>query len=921
MLPTSAAPYLEKASAGVRDIISMVSSSESQYFDEEKFSEGEVKRSLNELAVDKKLEAMKRVLAAHSIGRDVSRLFPDVVKNIFTPNLELKKLVYMYLVQHADGNRDLALLSINSFQKDLSDRNPVVRASALRAMASIRVLEIIQLVVLAVRKASTDNSPYVRKTAAHCITKVYAIDPDQFLPLREILLRLLSDIEVCVVGTAMVAFSEMCLISPPEPTEDATQANSESHEASQSPQTANLALLHCHYRRLCGCLLQMEPWAQAVTIDVLVRYCRTFFTDPREDQLRLKMLSECGPEGDARTASSTKLSVPPPSPDLKQFIATLTLLLKAQYVTVVVSAASALFYLAPLDEVRKMVRPLIRALKTAADDLTDPVLAVLKPLIEAIPHLFRPHIRDFFVLVSDSPRVKMMKLDILDTLCDVTNVQLVLRELQVYVLWPDNPAFMSAAMRSITSIALRVESVTDSCLRGLIRMLNSQNPALAAEAVVSVRTLLQQRTKTDTLAPIVNHLLRYLTALTSPTARASVVWIIGEYQGEIPYVAPDALRTLTQRFAQEPEEVKLQILSLGMKVWAFHCFNQQRPAPEAINGETSTDAPAPPSQTDASPKKGPRQFSPLPTPSDKVCPAHVSKAIFPRLTQLFDHLTNMALHDVSYDVRDMGRAYSLVVEEAKKILESGQIPPVDDTKRTWSSFCWWYLELCLSSAARKGEQVPAAADIEERLRRNPLFECSQQLQRQRERQNQQRKDSSGPRPRETRYHLPSLAHTLGELLPGTLPLPAFPADASPDSIRDAPPPPPPPATETRSIESRPAVPPPAASAPSSRVPKLETFEDLDAFYSDVPPKWETSAAGLTADADSLWGGRTQPTAGTAVSGEDDESDDDAQKPSMQTTSGSRNPSQAGTPFVAALNKDDSEEEQEIIDNWKHIGQS
>lgn len=77
-----------------------------------------------------------------SKGRDVSSLFPDVVKNVVCKNLEVKKLVYMYLMHYAELEPELALLSINTFQKALSDQNPLIRASALRVMSSIRVLDI-----------------------------------------------------------------------------------------------------------------------------------------------------------------------------------------------------------------------------------------------------------------------------------------------------------------------------------------------------------------------------------------------------------------------------------------------------------------------------------------------------------------------------------------------------------------------------------------------------------------------------------------------------------------------------------------------------------------------------------------------------------------------------------------------------------
>ena len=52
-------------------------------------------------------------------GKDVSELFPAVVKNVAVKNLELKKLVYVYLVRYAEEQQDMALLSISTFQRAL----------------------------------------------------------------------------------------------------------------------------------------------------------------------------------------------------------------------------------------------------------------------------------------------------------------------------------------------------------------------------------------------------------------------------------------------------------------------------------------------------------------------------------------------------------------------------------------------------------------------------------------------------------------------------------------------------------------------------------------------------------------------------------------------------------------------------------
>ena len=108
-----------------------------------------------------------------SKGKDVSNLFPEVVKNVVCPNVEVKKLVYMYLIHYAEFQQDAALLAINTFQKDLDNPNQLIRAQALRVMSSIRLKVIVQIIQLAIKKCVTDSSPYVRKMAAHAITKVY----------------------------------------------------------------------------------------------------------------------------------------------------------------------------------------------------------------------------------------------------------------------------------------------------------------------------------------------------------------------------------------------------------------------------------------------------------------------------------------------------------------------------------------------------------------------------------------------------------------------------------------------------------------------------------------------------------------------------------------------------------------------------
>lgn len=184
---------------------------------------------------------MKWLLAMLSKGRDVSEFFPDVVKNVVVKSVEVKKMVYIYLVHYADYDatcREIALLSINSFQKDMSGQNPLIRGLALRVMTSIRVPDIIQIQLLAARKCATDSSPYVRKCAATALTKIHLLDPEQLPNLKQILDKLIKDSSTMVLGSAISAFNEIC--------------------------PSSYELIHRSYRKLCHLLADMDEWSQVI---------------------------------------------------------------------------------------------------------------------------------------------------------------------------------------------------------------------------------------------------------------------------------------------------------------------------------------------------------------------------------------------------------------------------------------------------------------------------------------------------------------------------------------------------------------------------------------------------------------------------------------------------------------------------------
>lgn len=186
--------------------------SDAKYFTSTK--KGEVHELQEELVnskEDKRKDAVKKVIAAMTVGKDVSMLFTDVLNCIQTTNLELKKLVYLYVINHARMQPERAILAVNTFQKDASDPNPLIKALAIRTMGCIRVEKVTEYLCEPLRNCLKDKDPYVRKTAAICVAKLYDMSPDlvEAQGFLDLLTQLLSDSNPTVVANAVASLTEI----------------------------------------------------------------------------------------------------------------------------------------------------------------------------------------------------------------------------------------------------------------------------------------------------------------------------------------------------------------------------------------------------------------------------------------------------------------------------------------------------------------------------------------------------------------------------------------------------------------------------------------------------------------------------------------------------------------------------------------
>ncbi|XP_069722621.1 AP-3 complex subunit beta-2 isoform X2 [Phaenicophaeus curvirostris] len=493
-----------------------------------------------------KLEAMKRIVAMIARGKNASDLFPAVVKNVACKNIEVKKLVYVYLVRYAEEQQDLALLSISTFQRGLKDPNQLIRASALRVLSSIRVPIIVPIMMLAIKEAASDMSPYVRKTAAHAIPKLYSLDSDQKDQLIEVIEKLLADKTTLVAGSVVMAFEEVC----PE----------------------RIDLIHKNYRKLCNLLIDVEEWGQVVIINMLTRYARTQFLSPNQNEFLLEETAEkafYGSEEDdtkdakAEAAPLAKRKPYVMDPDHRLLLRNTKPLLQSRNAAVVMAVAQLYFHLAPKAEVGVIAKALVRLLRSHSE-VQYVVLQNVATMSIKRRGMFEPYLKSFYIRSTDPTQIKILKLEVLTNLANETNISTILREFQTYIRSMDKD-FVAATIQAIGRCATNIGKVRDTCLNGLVQLLSNRDELVVAESVVVIKKLLQMQPAQH--SEIIKHMAKLTDNIQVPMARASILWLIGEYCEHVPKIAPDVLRKMAKSFTNEEDIVKLQVINLAAKLY------------------------------------------------------------------------------------------------------------------------------------------------------------------------------------------------------------------------------------------------------------------------------------------------------------------------------------------------------------------
>ncbi|RWS31302.1 AP-1 complex subunit beta-1-like protein, partial [Leptotrombidium deliense] len=491
---------------------------DSKYFANTKKGEiFELKSELNSDKKEKRREAVKKVIASMTVGKDVSALFPDVVNCMQTDNLELKKLVYLYLMNYAKSQPDMAIMAVNTFVRDCEDPNPLIRALAVRTMGCIRVDKITEYLCEPLRKCLRDEDPYVRKTAAVCVAKLHDINAQlvEEQGFLDLLRDLLSDSNPMVVANAVAALSEINETS-----------STGSPLVEMNAQTIN---------KLLTALNECTEWGQVFILDSLANY------NPKDEREAQSICERVTP----RLAHANAAVVLSAVKVLMKFMEMLTM--DSDFVSTLI---------------KKLAPPLVTLLSSEAE-VQYVALRNINLIVQKRPEILKHEMKVFFVKYNDPIYVKLEKLDIMIRLASQANIAQVLAELKEYATEVDVD-FVRKAVRAIGRCAIKVEQSAERCVATLLDLIQTKVNYVVQEAIVVIKDIF--RKYPNKYETIISTLCENLDTLDEPEARGSMIWIIGEYAERIDN-ADELLESFLEGFHDENSQVQLQLLTAIVKLF------------------------------------------------------------------------------------------------------------------------------------------------------------------------------------------------------------------------------------------------------------------------------------------------------------------------------------------------------------------
>lgn len=466
-------------------------------------------------------DAIQRVIQAMTVGKDVLALFPDVLKNIATYDLEQKKLVYLYLMNYAKLHPELCILAVNTFVQDTEDPNPLVRALAIRTMGCIRVARIADYIEIPLRRTLLDDNPYVRKTAAICVAKLFDLNAEVCIEFGflDLLKLLVNDSNPMVIANAINALYEI-------------------REMNTDALLDILTIDSKMVKSLLACLNECTEWGRITILTALTDY-------------------------HAAGAEESTHIIERVIPQLQH----------ANPSVVLSSIKAILHFVENLSDstqryqtLRKLLAPLVSLVSSSIPEAKYVGLKNIRIILEKYPQTLSKELRVFFIKYSDPLYLKLEKLEIMIRLANENNGNLLLGELKEYAM-EFEPLLVSKAIKTIGSVGIQIPEFAVKAVNLLCHLIEARGGELVINELVAVLTNILRRypRKNDLITLVIPVISASCEALDTNEAQCGYIWLLGEYPTYFQQLHVK-LSSLVERFLEEDSSLQLQILNCVVKI-------------------------------------------------------------------------------------------------------------------------------------------------------------------------------------------------------------------------------------------------------------------------------------------------------------------------------------------------------------------
>ncbi|KAF9885690.1 hypothetical protein FE257_012672 [Aspergillus nanangensis] len=373
--------------------------------------------------------ALKKIVANMTMSNnDMVALFPDVIGCMNLPSLEIKKMCFLFLVNYSRIKPEIALKALPILVDDMEDSNPLVRALALRTISYVHVREFVEATFQPVKRLMGDMDPYVRKTAAFCVAKLY--DHDKKLvessDLIDRLNNMLKDENPTVVSSVLASLVDIWGRS----------------------ETISLTIDYTSASKLVSILPDCSEWGQTYILEALMSYL------PQDSAEALLLAERVAPRL-SHTNSAVVLT------SIRVILFLMNYIADERHITSLC---------------KKLSPPLVTLLSKPPEvqylALRNAIL-----ILQKRPEVLRNDIRVFFCNYNDPIYVK--------------NISIVLAELREYATEID-VHFVRKAVRAIGKLAIKIESAARQCIDALLDLVNAKIPYIVQEATVVIRNIFRK---------------------------------------------------------------------------------------------------------------------------------------------------------------------------------------------------------------------------------------------------------------------------------------------------------------------------------------------------------------------------------------------------------------------------------------------